>query len=234
MGGVATDNASHSKKKRFRLFRRKKQTEQAPHNNNKTNKKHRDASPPPSSRDTAPTREVAMKEGASPMSALTMHTSVPQQQQQQQQSSLGHKRVLLPKFDIVGHNDDDDTRTLIFEDSKHSSTVGSSVVRTNNPASPQPKKTRKSWISSNKQFRKMADWAFDVIDTDQSGFVDEKELYSGLLLIHLKLGSFAGPAACKVRNQHAEGAKRLFSRSFCVLTHFLSVSPSLSVQQCTI
>ena len=80
----------------------------------------------------------------------------------------------------------------------------------------------------------MADWAFDVIDTDQSGFVDEKELYSGLLLIHLKLGSFAGPAACKVRNQHAEGAKRLFSRSFCVLTHFLSVSPSLSVQQCTI
>ena len=29
---------------------------------------------------------------------------------------------------------------------------------------------------------------FDVIDTDGSGDVDEKELYSGLLLIHLKLG----------------------------------------------
>ena len=44
----------------------------------------------------------------------------------------------------------------------------------------------------------MADTAFDLVDADKSGSVDEKELYSGLLLIHLKLGCYAGPAACKV------------------------------------
>jgi hypothetical protein len=36
-----------------------------------------------------------------------------------------------------------------------------------------------------------------VVDTDESGEVDEKELYSGMLLIHLKLGCYAGPAACR-------------------------------------
>lgn len=43
----------------------------------------------------------------------------------------------------------------------------------------------------------MCDQAFTTIDTDGSGSVDEKELYSGLLLIHLKLGLYAGPAACR-------------------------------------
>ena len=38
---------------------------------------------------------------------------------------------------------------------------------------------------------------FKAIDTDHSGGVDETELYSGLLLIHLKLGMYLGPAACK-------------------------------------
>ncbi|OEU23541.1 hypothetical protein FRACYDRAFT_143514, partial [Fragilariopsis cylindrus CCMP1102] len=31
---------------------------------------------------------------------------------------------------------------------------------------------------------------------DKSGYIDENELYTGLLLIHLKLGMYAGPAAC--------------------------------------
>jgi hypothetical protein len=34
----------------------------------------------------------------------------------------------------------------------------------------------------------MSNAAFAVVDADESGKVDEKELYSGLLLIHLKLG----------------------------------------------
>ena len=58
--------------------------------------------------------------------------------------------------------------------------------------------TRGSWLSRTKYFRNLSNWAFDVVDTDGSGSVDEKELYAGLLLIHLKLGSYAGPAACKV------------------------------------
>ena len=54
-----------------------------------------------------------------------------------------------------------------------------------------------SWLSRTAWFSKMADWAFQVVDADGSGEVDEKELYSGLLLIHLKLGCYAGPAACR-------------------------------------
>lgn len=62
---------------------------------------------------------------------------------------------------------------------------------------PPIKKYRGSWLARTKRFRQLSDWAFDVIDTDGSGSVDEKELYSGLLLIHLKLGCYAGPAACR-------------------------------------
>lgn len=43
----------------------------------------------------------------------------------------------------------------------------------------------------------MCQSAFHAIDLDDSGTIDEKELYSGLLLIHLKLGCYAGPAACR-------------------------------------
>jgi hypothetical protein len=57
----------------------------------------------------------------------------------------------------------------------------------------------KSWITKTKFFRNMIDAVFTDIDGDGSGDIDEKELYSGLLLIHLKLGAYAGPAACKVR-----------------------------------
>jgi hypothetical protein len=56
----------------------------------------------------------------------------------------------------------------------------------------------RSWLGQTRFFKKMAESAFQTVDADGSGEVDEKELYSGLLLIHLKLGSYAGPAACKV------------------------------------
>ena len=46
-------------------------------------------------------------------------------------------------------------------------------------------------------FQKMCDDVFDSIDVDRSGKIDESELYQGLLLIHLKLGLYFGPAACK-------------------------------------
>jgi hypothetical protein len=54
-----------------------------------------------------------------------------------------------------------------------------------------------SWLTRSKRFRKWCEWAFELIDTDKTNSVDEKELYSGLLLIHLKLGTYAGPAACR-------------------------------------
>lgn len=57
---------------------------------------------------------------------------------------------------------------------------------------------KRSFFTRTKFFRDMTGAAFEMIDADGSGEVDEKELYSGLLLIHLKLGTYAGPAACRV------------------------------------
>mmetsp|Transcript_28341 Transcript_28341/g.68942 ORF Transcript_28341/g.68942 Transcript_28341/m.68942 type:complete len:337 (-) Transcript_28341:235-1245(-) len=59
------------------------------------------------------------------------------------------------------------------------------------------KTTRKPWLTRTEFFRGLLNQAFETVDQDSSGTIDEKELYSGLLLIHLKLGMYAGPAACK-------------------------------------
>ena len=63
-------------------------------------------------------------------------------------------------------------------------------------ASAKKKKTGNMWTRS-KNFKKLTDWAFKTIDADGSGQVDKKELYTGLLMIHLKLATYAGPAACR-------------------------------------
>ena len=64
--------------------------------------------------------------------------------------------------------------------------------------SPQAKDLpRPHWVCRTKYFQSICDQAFATIDIDGSGCVDEKELYTGLLLIHLQLGMYAGPAACK-------------------------------------
>jgi hypothetical protein len=84
--------------------------------------------------------------------------------------------------------------------SKPASTSTQTLVKSeNNVASNVQSKPRlpTSWLSRSKRFRKWCEWAFHVIDTDKSNSVDETELYSGLLLIHLKLGTYVGPAACR-------------------------------------
>ena len=54
-----------------------------------------------------------------------------------------------------------------------------------------------SWFCRTNYFQKMCHQAFDAMDSDGSGQMDETELYAGLLLIHLQLGMYAGPAACR-------------------------------------
>lgn len=54
-----------------------------------------------------------------------------------------------------------------------------------------------AWLGKSAYFRKICDSAFERIDVDNSGTVDKKELYSGILLVHLNLGMYLGPAACK-------------------------------------
>jgi len=48
-------------------------------------------------------------------------------------------------------------------------------------------------------FRKLCKWAFDICDSDGTGEIDKTELYAGLLLVHINLAKYAGPAACYVR-----------------------------------
>jgi len=79
-----------------------------------------------------------------------------------------------------------------------SSAPSPSASAASSPRSPRSRRSAaSSFLCRTRYFRRLCDWAFEAIDTDKSGSVDEKELYSGLLLIHLKLGSLAGPAACR-------------------------------------
>ena len=54
-----------------------------------------------------------------------------------------------------------------------------------------------SFFTRSTRFQKMVDNIFLSIDTDNSGEVDKKELYAGLILIHLRLAAYVGPAACR-------------------------------------
>lgn len=59
-------------------------------------------------------------------------------------------------------------------------------------------KLKSSFLTRSKTFQSLVNWSFDQVDTDGSGTIDKKELYAGLLLIHLHLAVYAGPAACEV------------------------------------
>lgn len=54
-----------------------------------------------------------------------------------------------------------------------------------------------NYLCHTQYFHNLCNTIFDLIDEDKSGYIDQNELYQGMLLIHLKLGCHAGPAACK-------------------------------------
>ena len=51
-------------------------------------------------------------------------------------------------------------------------------------------------MTNSKLFKKIVSTAFDTCDANKTGEIKQEELYAGLLLVHLKLAKFAGPAAC--------------------------------------
>lgn len=57
--------------------------------------------------------------------------------------------------------------------------------------------TSKSIILRSKWFERLVSYVFDLVDVDQSGKICKKELYAGLILVHLKLAAYIGPAACR-------------------------------------
>ena len=53
-------------------------------------------------------------------------------------------------------------------------------------------------LTRSKPFRMIVKKAFHDMDAEKNGEVDKNELYMGVLMVHLKLAKFAGPAACYV------------------------------------
>ena len=70
-------------------------------------------------------------------------------------------------------------------------------AKTNDIASTNTSKLKASLLTKSRLFKKLCKWAFTEIDIDGSGHVDKKELYTGLLLVHLNLAKYVGPAACR-------------------------------------
>ena len=72
---------------------------------------------------------------------------------------------------------------------------------------------------------------FDSLDTDGDGTLDAVELYSGVLLIHLELAKYFGPAACKppsrgqvdsmFRTFDSDNSGDLDKAEFCALSTLL-------------
>jgi hypothetical protein len=55
-----------------------------------------------------------------------------------------------------------------------------------------------NFLTRSRRFHRLLDWAFSVCDSRRKGAIGESELYAGLLLVHLNLAKWAGPAACFV------------------------------------
>jgi hypothetical protein len=110
---------------------------------------------------------------------------------------------------LTSHNDDDAASSFSMEDlyvsrqlfqSHHDEETRETTRNAHSFARLQLERAKtdtSSFLAKSKHFHKLVDWAFDAVDVDQSGLVDKKELYSGLILIHLKLASYLGPAACR-------------------------------------
>lgn len=46
-----------------------------------------------------------------------------------------------------------------------------------------------SFLTRSRAFKSLVKWAFNICDTDKSGTIDKAELYTGVLLVHLKIAS---------------------------------------------
>jgi hypothetical protein len=66
-------------------------------------------------------------------------------------------------------------------------------------------------LTQSKTFRKLVDWAYGVCDDKKTGHIGQSELYAGLLLVHVKLAKFVGPAACFVRRLAVGKILQLFA-----------------------
>ena len=62
----------------------------------------------------------------------------------------------------------------------------------------QCKKKEPNFIVRSERFQKLVQYVFDSADLNGTGKICREELYCGLIMIHLKLAAYVGPAACRV------------------------------------
>ena len=80
--------------------------------------------------------------------------------------------------------------------SQASTTVTAQQTTTNTTAA-TANKGSSSFLTRSKTFEKLAKWAFSMCNSDkETGKINKTELYAGILLVHLNLAKYAGPAAC--------------------------------------
>lgn len=58
------------------------------------------------------------------------------------------------------------------------------------------KKSTSNFITRTDAFKKLCNHVFKICDSKGSGTINATELYAGVLLVHLNLAKYAGPAAC--------------------------------------
>mmetsp|Transcript_9096 Transcript_9096/g.18384 ORF Transcript_9096/g.18384 Transcript_9096/m.18384 type:complete len:239 (-) Transcript_9096:52-768(-) len=64
---------------------------------------------------------------------------------------------------------------------------------------------RSNFLTRRKAVRNKMMKIFNSLDTDGSGTLSPDELYSGVLMIHLELAKYVGPAACKPPSRRVVG-----------------------------
>jgi hypothetical protein len=58
------------------------------------------------------------------------------------------------------------------------------------------KKSKSNFITRSSYFKKLCKGCFDICDGSKTGSINKAELYAAVLLVHLKMAKYAGPAAC--------------------------------------
>ncbi|KAI2489853.1 hypothetical protein MHU86_24729 [Fragilaria crotonensis] len=58
------------------------------------------------------------------------------------------------------------------------------------------KQTTSNFITRSSYFKRLCAYVFSICDANNTGSINATELYAGVLLVHLNLAKYAGPAAC--------------------------------------
>jgi len=102
------------------------------------------------------------------------------------------------------HGEDDliPRRTLFTSLQSYNCDIGannaSNEVKDQAMVDVQHAKKGSNFIVRSVRFQKLVQYVFNSVDGDGSEKICKEELYCGLIMIHLKLAAYVGPAACRV------------------------------------